>query len=232
MTQLNIVDKAAVAVAIQELYISTRKFNIVGGKAELSMDRFEDQLELVKAEVKEINQALADNNLVEIVDGALDIAITACELIMCIDGNTSLLEDKPLYLNSAGLDVVTLIGNINSSMEDANYIDVLNYTEDLIYQINASMVENCEEVCASNLSKFLTLTDLHDSDYTTEFICKDIESKGRYANVYTEEVAVDGTVYVVFKSKFDMQNNENYPVGKILKCPLSFKEPVLVVFDE
>ncbi len=232
MTQLNIVDKAAVAKAIQELYISTRKFNIVGGKAELSMERFEDQLELVKSELKETIKGLAENNLVEVVDGACDLAVTLSELVNIVSGNDDLLKDAPRYLNPENFSVETLVDCIAVSLHEGNYIDSLGYVEDLIFQLNAEMVGNCASVGASNMSKYLLLSDLNDSEYDEAYLCADLEAKGRYKDVYTEHVEVEGETWVVLKSKYDITNDEHYPKGKILKNGLSFKEPVLVVFDE
>lgn len=231
MSNLDKDNKVAVAKAIQELYINTRKVNSIAGNASLDISRFDNQLETVLDELKELNAGLATDDPGEVVDGTIDLLVTLSELVCIIDGNDDLTRDAPKYLNSDGSSVYELVSVINLCILDKNYIDALGYTEDLTFQLNADMVVNCNSVAESNLSKFIRLTDLQDTEYTEEFICKDIESKGRYVDVYSVHVEHEGETWVVFKSNQDTENNGVYPLGKFLKCPLTFKEPYLLIWE-
>ncbi len=231
MTQLNIVDKAAVAVAIQELYINTLKVNSIASSEPLSMDRFENQLETVKAELKELNAGMLANDPVEIVDGCIDLLVTISFLIMLQDGNDSLTKDAPKYLNTSGSSVEQLVDEINIAMGEGSYIDMLGLVEDMASQLNADMSASIASVGASNLSKFITLKDLEDTEFDEAYLCADLEAKGRYKDVYSERVEFEGETWVVLKSKYDITNDEHYPKGKFLKIGLTFQEPTIIVYE-
>lgn len=219
------------AKAIQNLYINTRKFNTLGGNSKLCKERLPNQVELVKAELKETNKALENNDLVGLVDGCADLLVTLAESVMIQDGNTYLLDNPPKYLNSGCRNVHQLIGDINYYVENDNYIDALGATEDLAAQLNGEMVFNLKSVAESNLSKFIKASDLEASVDTEFSIIEDIEAQGRYTDVYDETVEYEGEEYIVFKTKYDQQNNEKYPKGKIIKPVGWFKDPEFVVYE-
>lgn len=219
------------AKAIQELYINTRKVNSIAGNAKLCKERIPNQIELVKAELKETNKALKDNDLVDLVDGCADLLVTLSELLCLIDGNDALIKNSPKYLNAGSRNVAQLIGDINYEVDEGNWIDALGATEDLAAQLNADMVHNLGSVGNSNLSKFVKVTDLDDSEHTEFSIIEDIEDQGRYTDVYTEVNTYEGEEYLVFKTKYDQENNEKYPKGKFIKPKGFFKEPSIVVYE-
>ena len=240
MTQQFKLDKESktdLANAILALYKSTRKFNIIAGNKELSKDRLPNQIELVKAELKETNDALKDNDLVEVVKECADLLVTLAELNMIIDKNTEglngddLLKNAPRYLNQQGRNVEQLIGDINYHIEEEEWLDALGATEDLTMQLNADMVHNLKQVALSNLSKFTMVEDLDISEETEFTICEYLNAQRRYENVYSEIVDFNGVEYVVFKSKRDILNEEYYPKGKVIKSPLTFKLPELCVYE-
>lgn len=219
------------AKAIQDLYISTRKFNILGGNEKLCKERLPNQIELVKAELKETSKALEENDLVGMVDGCGDLLVTLSEAVTIQDGNTSLLQDPPKYLNAGCRNVEQLMGDINHAVENENWIDALGATEDLAAQLNAEMPHNLHSIGESNLSKFIKVSDLENSADTEFSIISDIEAQGRYTDVYDETVMYEGEEYLTFKTKYDQLNNESYPKGKIIKPIGWFKEPELVVYE-
>ena len=231
MSKMNKDNKQELCKAIQDLYINTRKVNSIAGNSSLDKSRFTNQLETVKAELKETNKGLKDGNLGEVVDGCGDLLVTLGELIMIIDGNTDLLLNPPQYLNSQGASVEELVEEINDAINTNNFIDALGSTEDLAFQLNADMVQNCYSIGSSNLSKFILAKDLDDSDETEFTICEFIESKGRYTDVYAETTEHEEEEWIVFKSKYDNENDEHYPKGKFLKCPLTFQEPNIIIYE-
>tara|TARA_R110000851_G_scaffold97008_1_gene210428 strand:- start:867 stop:1568 length:702 start_codon:yes stop_codon:yes gene_type:complete len=232
MTQINLnkETKAQVGKAIQELYKSTLKFNAIGGNDYKDKTLFNNQLETVKSELKETIKALEDNDLGELVDGSLDLAVTISFLIAIIDGNDSITKNAPLYLNPEDLTAEELVPIIAQCIDTENYIDALGYVEDLIYQVNGDAVANSMSVAESNLSKYILAEELDKSGYSEFDICEAVNEKGRYEDVYSEVTTYNDEEWVVFKSKKDLQNNEVYPKGKIIKCILTFKEPSLVVY--
>ena len=230
MIEMNKTSETEVSQAILALYKNTRKVNTIAGNGALVMDRFDTQLENVKSELKETIDGLAENNLVEVVDGCCDLLVTLSELVMIMDGNESLLANPPMYLNMEGFTVETLIDCIKVDVHNGNYIDALGYTEDLAFQLNANMVHNCNSVAVSNLSKFIKLKELQDTEFNEEYLIKDLESKGRYPDVYAEHVEFEGDIWVVLKANYDKKNDEKYPLGKFLKIGLTFVEPEIVTY--
>jgi hypothetical protein len=224
-------NKQELCKAIQDLYINTRKVNSIAGNSSLDKSRFANQLETVKAELKETNKGLKEGNLGEVVDGCGDLLVTLSEFIMIIDGNTDLLHNPPQYLNSQGASVEELVEGINDAVNSSNFIDALGLTEDLAFQLNADMVHNLYSIGTSNLSKFILAKDLDESSETEFSICETIEAKGRYTDVYSETTTFDGEDWVVFKSKYDVENDEHYVKGKFLKCFLTFQEPELIIYE-
>jgi hypothetical protein len=222
--------KAQIGKAIQGLYKATLKFNTLGGNDYKDKSLFNNQLETVKAELKETIKALKEGNLGELVDGSLDLGVTLSFLIMIIDGDTSICDNAPLYLNNEDLTVEELVPLITNCIDTENYIDALGYTEDLIYQVNGDAVHNAAQVGSSNLSKYILAEDLDNSEYSEFTVCEVINKSGRYEDVYSEVITYEGDEWVVFKSKKDSKNNESYPKGKLLKCPLTFQEPNLVIY--
>jgi hypothetical protein len=219
------------AKAIQDLYINTRKVNSISGNASLVKSRLPNQIELVKAELKELNQGMKEGNLGEVCDGCGDLLVTLSETIMILDGNTDLLLNSPKYLNAQEADVEELVGDINDAVNLGKWIDALGATEDLAAQLNADMVSNCDSIGESNLSKFILAKDLDESAETEFSICEFIEEQGRYTEVYSEITEFQGEDWVVFKSKYDKENDEHYPLGKFLKCSLTFKEPEITIYE-
>ena len=114
--------------------------------------------------------------------------------------------------------------------EENKWIDVLGSAEDLCAQLNSDMIFNITSVGESMLSKFTLVGVLEDSAETEFTICTQLQGD-RYEDVYSEIVTFEGEEFVVFKTKFDKQNNEAYPMGKFLKSPLTFKQPEIVVYE-
>lgn len=231
MSHMNKDNREEVAQSILELYKNTRMVNTIAGNKSLCLSRLPNQVETVKAELKELNLGIKEDNLGEVVDGCCDLLVTLSEAVMIQDQNTALLEDTPKYLNSQGATVEELVEDINDAVNSYNYIDALGYTEDLCFQLNADMVWNNNQVASSNLSKFITVEELDASPETEFSICEAIEAQGRYTDVYAEVTEFEGTEWVVFKSKYDKENDEHYPKGKFLKNTLTFQEPQLVIYE-
>ena len=231
MTIINKETKTDLAKAIQHLYVNTLMVNQIAGN-KICKELIPNQLETVKAELKETQAALDNNNLGELADGCCDLLVTLSFLVMLEDGNESLIKNPPKYLNEDQFSVEDLVEAITECVEHSNYIDALGYTEDMAAQLNADMIANCYEVAESNSSKFITLEDLDASEHTEFSLIEEIEAQGRYTDVYTETTMHNGQEWVVFKSKYDQENNEHYPAGKFIKPPHFFKEPTIIVYDD
>ena len=86
------------AKVIQDLYVLVRKMNSIAGSHSLTKDRLTNQKEIVKSEVREMREALDENNLAEIALESVDLLITLSELVMILDGNEDLTKNPPKYL--------------------------------------------------------------------------------------------------------------------------------------
>ena len=218
------------AKVIQDLYVLVRKMNSIAGSHSLTKDRLTNQKEIVKSEVREMREALDENNLAEIALESVDLLITLSELVMILDGNEDLTKNPPKYLNSGCRNVAQLVADVEHSVEEENWIDALGSAEDLVSQINADMCFNIKSVGESMLSKFTPMTFLEQSSETEFSLCEQLQGD-RYEEVYSEVVDYQGEEFVVFKTKYDKKNNESYSKGKFLKSPLTFKDPQIIIFD-
>ena len=222
--------KKDLGLAIQTLYKTVRKMNSIAGYPNLCKKRVPNQKQVVLAEIKELKEAFDDQDLVGLSMEAVDILITAGELVMIEDGDTWLLDNPPAYLNTDERSVEDLVEEIITFSEEEKWIDVLGSAEDLCAQLNSDMIFNITSVGESMLSKFTLVSVLEESAETEFTICTQLQGD-RYEDVYSEIVTFEGEEFVVFKTKFDKQNNESYPLGKFLKSPLTFKQPEIVVYE-
>ena len=232
MTQINLnkETKAQVGKAIQELYHTVRKMNSIAGQPTLCKSRIPNQKQVVLAEVKELKEAFDNQDLAGLSMEAVDILITASELVMIGDGATWLLDNPPVCLNKDERTVEDLVEEILTSSEDEKWFDVLGSAEDLCVQLNSDMIFNIKSIGESMLSKFTPVKVLEDSAETEFSIIEQLQGD-RYEEVYSEIVDFKGEEFVVFKTKFDKQNNESYPQGKFLKSTLTFKQPEIIVYE-
>jgi hypothetical protein len=227
---LNKETKQQVGKAIQELYHTVRKMNSIAGQLTLCKSRIPNQKQVVLAEVKELKEAFDNQDLAGLSMEAVDILITASELVMIGDGDTWLLDNPPVYLNKDERTVEDLVEEILTSSEDEKWFDVLGSAEDLCVQLNSDMIFNIKSIGESMLSKFTPVGVLEDSAETEFSIIEKLQGD-RYEEVYSEIVDFEGEEFVVFKTKFDKQNNESYPQGKFLKSTLTFKKPEIIVYE-
>jgi hypothetical protein len=230
MTQLNKESNKDLGETIQALYHTVRKMNSIAGYPVLCKSRIPNQEQIVLAEVKELKKALDDKDLAELSLEAVDVLITASELVMINDGATWLLENLPQGLEDDSRNVEQLVDDIISSAEDEKWIDVLGDAENLCARLNSDMIFNIKSVGDSMLSKFTLVSVLEDSAETEFTIIEKLQGD-RYEDVYSEIVDFEGEEFVVFKTRFDKKNNESYPQGKFLKSILTFKQPEICVYE-
>ena len=230
MKQLNKDSNEDLGNTIQELYHTVRKMNSIAGQPLLCKSRIPNQKQVVLAEVKELKKALDEEDLAELSLEAVDILITASELVMLIDGDTWLLENPPQGLDDSRTVEQLVEDIITSSEEEDKWADVLGDAENLCAKLNSDMIFNIKSVGESMLSKFTPVSVLEESAETEFSICEQLQGD-RYEDVYSEIVDFEGEEFVVFKTKFDKQNNESYPQGKFLKSSLTFKQPEIIVYE-
>lgn len=227
-TKMNLIKKEAVAQAILETYKVAREINRAVG-CELHDDYKDHALNLVLSEYKEGKKALAEGDLIEVVDSICDQLVTGAELLMIEDGNTDLLLDTPKYFNLY-LTIEELFPLAGAELEKyssdkGKAIDYLGLVEDMAMVVNADMVACLKSVNLSNLSKFVKVGECENPDLE----CDRIEDLGRYENVYYEEIELFGEKHYVFKSTYDKSTDEHFVKGKYLKA-FTFFEPELIVY--
>lgn len=226
MTKLNRTTKKEKAEAILNTYKISSAINRCVGN-ELTEEYEANQHVIAESELKEAILAIEDNDLVELQDALADCIVTISECLMIQDKNTYLLENAPLYLNEQEKTVEELVYDAYRAFREKNYVDALGLIEDAVDAVEGDIVEYMNCVNLSNLSKFPVI-DTTDIDPDVE--CDNIESQGRYQDVYYEEGELMGKRVYIFKSKYDKKNNERFTKGKYLK-PSCFREPQDILRD-
>lgn len=219
------VNKGLLAEALLTLYKSTYEFNTVAGK-KLTLESLESQKGLVSEETREMIIAKLTGDSVEYVDGVIDGLIVTSFAVMCIDGNTALLEDAPRYLNHDNKSQNTLVGEAVTQLLNEDYINLLGTLEDLSYLMEGDTIHNLYNISESNMSKLVPVVLLDEPDV----VAFDLEAEGRYSDIeYTISKVSSGEEVYVFTAGYDVENKKSYPVPKIVKPKGFFKEPNLIV---
>lgn len=228
MSNMNKESKKDVAVAIQDFYKDVFEFNKIAGRT-LHESEFDNQLNTVVEEAKELKTGLEENNIVEVVDAICDSLYTASFAVGILDGNDDITKNPPKYLNSCEIPVEELIPAALSHLEEGNVVDFLGTVEDMCTVVNADIIYCLDQVSKSNLSKFPLTCDVDDPD----LVCDEIEGLGRYDNVSYTEATKFGEPCYVFKATVDKSNSNKYPNGKVVKPPVKYGyfEPSLAVYE-
>lgn len=108
---------------VQMSYDQIKKFNLVAGNLENTnhegtLNGVASQLEFIKSELDEAFQGFSEGNAVELLDGAVDVFVTACGLLQ--------------RLEAAGFDVATAM-----ELVDANNIS--KFVKTAVYNNNKTM---------------------------------------------------------------------------------------------
>ncbi len=224
-TQGTMTKKANISAAILELYKQTHSFNLIAGNT-IDPVRIKPQSNLVLEETKEMVLSALEKDNIEKVDGCLDGLVTCSNLIMLLEGNTALLADAPMYLNHEGLSLNELIGRATTAILDEDWIELLNYLEDICYEMEGDTLYNIEQVWKSNLSKFPLVSDVKSPDDVADAIT----DEGRYTGVdYHTSKNIEGEEVYVFTATYDTKEKKAFSSPKIVKPTGFFVAPDLKV---
>ncbi|AKO61057.1 nucleotide pyrophosphohydrolase [Pseudoalteromonas phage H101] len=218
-------NKEQLSAALLSLYKSTYEFNTIAGKT-LSSESLDSQKGLVTEEVKEMIIAKITSDSIEFVDGVIDGIIVSSFAVMCQDGDTTLLQDAPKYINHDNKSQNTLVGEAVTYLLNEDYLNLLGTLEDLAYLMEGDTIHNLYNISESNLSKYVPVELVDDPDT----IAFDIESQGRYSEIeYSVAKMTCGKEVYVFTAGYDVENKKAYPVAKVVKPKGFFKEPQLIL---
>lgn len=224
-TQGTMTKKANISSAILELYKQTHSFNLIAGNT-IDPVRSEPQSNLTKEELKEAIVAALNGDKVELADGVIDGLVTNSNRVMILEGNTALLADAPMYLNHENLSLNELIGKATTAVLDEDWIELLNYLEDICYEMEGDTLYNIEQVWKSNLSKFPLVEDVKSPDDVAD----KITDEGRYTGVdYHTSKNIEGEEVYVFTATYDTKEKKAFSSPKIVKPTGYFVAPVLKV---
>lgn len=219
------VNKEELGNALTYLYESTLDFNRIGGKS-IHPDYTESQKGVILEEGKETIKALIEKDLKEIIDGCLDVCVTASFMVMILDGDDSLTKGHTNLFNVDGRSQEVIVGSLLTCLLKEDWIGVLECAEDLVYLSEGDTIHNVYEVANSNLSKYVPVTLLDDP----EEMCETIESEDRYTGVeYSINKKSNGEEVYVFTATYDLKEKHAFDKPKIVKPKGFFKEPNLIV---
>lgn len=213
---------------ILETWKVSDQINMLVGLDTTSDEHLPHQLELAFSEFKEGALAIKEGDIKGCYDSISDIHVTLPTCAMMYAGNKSLLDGTYDYeLNVDKKDFNELLHEAQHYLLSKKYgVHHFQSAVDVACDMAAAkdinhdkMIAYFDAVNTSNLLKFPEVGSVDP-----EWECDNIESQGRYTEVYFEEGELLGKKVYIFKSKYDKKNNERYPNGKYLK-PSTFKEP-------
>lgn len=196
--------------------------NVAVGLTTDSDENLPHQINIAYSEFKEGMQAIKDDDENGRYDALIDLHVTVIPCAMMYAGNKTLLDGTYSFenLNPEKKDFNDLLHDAQREFLSTKYgvhhfISSVDFLCDLAAAKDLDekrVIEYAKAVQESNLSKFPEVGTLDP-----EMECDYIEAKGRYTDVYFEEVELLGKQVYVFKSKYDKENNERFPNGKYLK---------------
>lgn len=102
----------------------------------------------------------------------------------------------------------------------------------IAHQNNFDFIKGFDEVFRSNMSKYISETELLEGSITLldELVYK-VEAEGRYGEVFYDKVKANGKIYYAFRALQDLNNGVTFRgKGKLVKVEGYFTEPVLEKF--
>lgn len=159
------------------LYELTKQFNdISGANKELSLKSMREQFLYIDEEVEEINEALYNDDLVELLDGCLDTIIT-------VFGMLQKLEALGVDINSAAID--TAMNNLSKYTPSPAVAHATRerklYSGGIETTVGFNEVENCYVIRNANTGKIIKPFNFVPNDLSS-YITTEVKEAYKNAN--------------------------------------------------